>query len=82
MDLNIEIVHLEKSITISELDSNKIINIPVTLKGRLGEFIDIIKINFEFEGESKSYKYPLNLIIKENNKNKLNKKLKKSRSLL
>lgn len=82
LDLNIEIVHLEKLLTVSQLDSNKIINIPVTLKGRLGDFIDIIKINFEFEGESKSYKYPLNLIIKENNKNKLNKKLKKSRSLL
>lgn len=81
-NLNIKIVHLEKSITILEIDSNKIINIPIILKDRLGKFIDTIKIGFEFEGELKSYKYPLNLVIKENNKNKLNKKLKKSRSLL
>ena len=81
-NLNIKIIHLEKSMTISEIDSNKIINIPIILKGRLGEFIDTLKIEFEFDGEIKSYKYPLNLIIKENSKNKLNKKLKKSRSLL
>jgi len=81
-NLNIKIVHLEKSVVISEINSNKIINIPIILKDRVGKFIDTLKIEFEFEGETKSYKYPLNLIIKENNKNKLNKKLKKSRSLL
>ena len=64
------------------IEGNKEIDIPVNINERTGEIADILSISFEFEGEKKEISYPINIIVEENKKKKLNKKLKKSRSLL
>ncbi len=73
---NSEVMHYES------IEGNKEIDIPININERIGEIADILSISFEFEGEKKEIRYPVNIVVEENKKKKLNKKLKKSRSLL
>lgn len=81
-NISVKLHYNSEELHYESIEGNKEIDIPLNINGRTGEIADILLISFEFEGEKKEIKHPINIMVEENKKKKLNKKLKKSRSLL
>lgn len=81
-NIRINLEHQEKLIEIKEIKGNKIITIPLKINEREGDLKDNLYITFEVLEEKKDIKIPVVFKVIKNKKIELNKKLKRSRSLL
>lgn len=82
-NLKLKLKYQEFEKEYEELEGNKLIQIPLKLDDNFeGEYMDIAEIEYTFEGRKESLKTSIAINILKNQKVAINKKLKKSRSLL